>query len=76
MTDPAGTTPHLRCPYHGWTYSLEGALKGTPDFGGVCNFDRDAMGLVLVETATWENWVFVKLEPGGMSLPGVSWVPH
>ena len=36
----AGHRPSLRCPYHGWTYSLEGELKGTPDFTGVCNFDR------------------------------------
>ncbi|HKR59390.1 MAG TPA: Rieske (2Fe-2S) protein, partial [Pyrinomonadaceae bacterium] len=61
MTDPAGTAPHLRCPYHGWTYSLEGALKGAPDFSGVCDFDKSANGLLPVETATWENWAFVRL---------------
>ena len=61
MTEPAGTSNHLRCPYHGWTYSLEGELKGTPDFSGVCDFDRSANGLVPVETAVWENWVLVKL---------------
>lgn len=61
MTEPAGTAPHLRCPYHGWTYSLEGDLKGAPDFSGVCNFDKAANGLLPVETATWENWVFVRI---------------
>jgi choline monooxygenase len=61
MTEPEGTANQLRCPYHGWTYSLEGELKGTPDFSGVCNFDRSANSLVPVETAVWENWVFVKL---------------
>ena len=39
----------MRCPYHGWTYSLDGELKGTPDFAGVCNFDRSTNGLVPVE---------------------------
>ena len=39
-TAPEGSATHLRCPYHGWTYSLEGELKGTPDFAGVCDFDR------------------------------------
>jgi choline monooxygenase len=67
-TEPEGVARHLRCPYHGWTYSLEGALKGTPDFAGVCNFDRDAHGLVPVETAVWEQWVFVRVEAGGPSL--------
>lgn len=62
MTEAAGSTAQLRCPYHGWTYSLEGELKGTPDFAGVCNFDKAANGLALVETAVWENWVFVRLE--------------
>jgi choline monooxygenase len=65
MTEAQGKAAQLRCPYHGWTYSLEGELKGTPDFTGVCDFDRARNGLVPVEIATWENWVFVKL--GGSS---------
>ena len=60
MTEPEGKAAQLRCPYHGWTYSLEGELKGTPDFSGVCDFDRAQNGLVSVEIAEWENWVFVK----------------
>lgn len=64
ITEPEGTANQLRCPYHGWTYSLEGELKGTPDFAGVCNFDRGANGLVPVEIATWEKWVFARVERG------------
>ena len=62
MTEPEGKAAQLRCPYHGWTYSLEGELKGTPDFSGVCNFDRTSNGLVPIEFAEWENWLFVKLD--------------
>jgi choline monooxygenase len=68
MEAPAGTAHVLRCPYHGWTYTLEGELKGTPDFAGVCHFAREASGLVPVECDVWENWVFVKLERGGPTL--------
>jgi choline monooxygenase len=62
MTEPAGNAPQMRCPYHGWTYSLEGALKGTPDFNDVCNFNRAENGLLPIETAIWEQWVFVRIE--------------
>jgi choline monooxygenase len=62
MTEAEGTAAQLRCPYHGWTYSLEGELKGTPDFSGVCDFDRAANGLVPLELTEWENWVFVKID--------------
>ena len=62
MTEPHGNAPQMRCPYHGWTYSLEGELKGTPDFTGVCDFDRAGNGLLPVEIAVWQNWVFVKTE--------------
>src|SRR5207244_10934974 len=68
MTEAAGHANQMRCPYHGWTYSLEGELKGTPDFSGVCNFDRNENGLVSVETAKWEKWIFVRLD-GRQSLP-------
>ena len=62
MTEPAGNAPQMRCPYHGWTYSLEGELKGTPDFNDVCNFNRAENGLLPIETAIWEQWVFVRIE--------------
>ena len=62
MTKSEGRTENLRCPYHGWTYNLEGALILTPEFAGVANFDRAANGLVPVQTAVWQNWVFVKLD--------------
>ena len=68
LTAAEGEARNLRCPYHGWTYSLEGELRGTPDFTGVCDFDRAANGLAPVETAVWENWVFVKLDRSGPSL--------
>ncbi len=61
MTEPEGQANQMRCPYHGWTYSLEGELKGTPDFTDVCNFDRSRNGLVPVEIAEWESWLFARL---------------
>src|SRR6185369_13621652 len=67
MTEPEGTASQLRCPYHGWTYSLAGELKGTPDFAGVCNFNKEKNGLVPVSIAEWENWAFVKMDGAGPS---------
>ena len=60
-TAACGVAQHLRCPYHGWTYGLDGSLKGTPDFLGVCNFDRDRSGLVPVKVDAWHGFVFVHL---------------
>jgi choline monooxygenase len=68
MTEAEGAAPSLRCPYHGWTYGLDGRLLGTPDFKGVCGFDPAATGLVPVEAAAWESFVFVRLEREGPSL--------
>jgi phenylpropionate dioxygenase-like ring-hydroxylating dioxygenase large terminal subunit len=65
-----GKAENLRCPYHGWTYNLEGALILAPEFGGVANFARGANGLVLIQSVEWQGWVFVKLDPDGPSLEG------
>jgi choline monooxygenase len=67
-TDPQGSARMLRCRYHGWTYALDGALKGTPDFAGVCDFDRDANGLMPIDIGIWEHWVFARIAREGMSL--------
>ena len=68
MNEPCGQTPHLRCPYHGWTYNLEGELRGITEFDGVCNFDRALNGLVPIRVGTWEKFIFVNLDPQAGSL--------
>jgi choline monooxygenase len=65
---PCGTVQYLRCPYHGWTYGLDGSLKGAPEFTGVCNFDRGANGLIAVRVETWEHFAFVTLDPAAPPL--------
>ena len=67
-TTPCGNAQHLRCPYHGWTYSLDGALKGAPEFLGVENFDRAQFGLVPIQVDVWEQFVFVRLSETGPEL--------
>jgi choline monooxygenase len=63
VTEPCGQASILRCPYHGWNYGLDGSLKGMPEFEGVKNFERQQNGLVPVKVETWENFVFVNLDP-------------
>ena len=62
VTEAQGCAKQFRCPYHGWTYGIDGALKGMVEFEGVCNFDRAKNGLVPVKADTWENFVFVNLD--------------
>jgi choline monooxygenase len=67
VTEAQGRANQFRCPYHGWTYGIDGALKGMVEFDGVCNFDRAKNGLVPIRVDTWENFVFVNL--GGRAVP-------
>jgi choline monooxygenase len=62
VTEAQGCAKQFRCPYHGWTYGIDGTLKGMVEFDGVCNFDRAKNGLVPIRVDTWENLVFVNLD--------------
>jgi choline monooxygenase len=68
VTETQGCAKQFRCPYHGWTYGIDGALKGMVEFDGVCNFDRAKNGLVPIAVDTWENFVFVNLDKDSASL--------
>ena len=70
VTGASGNASIFRCPYHGWSYGLEGTLKGAPEFEGVCNFDRGQNGLVPMRVETWERFVFVNLDENGAPLAG------
>ena len=55
----------LSCPYHSWTYNLDGDLCATPFFGGREHqpegFNMSEHGLQAVRTAIWNDWIFINL---------------
>ncbi len=53
----------IQCPYHGWTYGLDGALKVARNMAEVPSFDRAEYPLKEAAVALWEGFVFVALEP-------------
>lgn len=66
---PLATEPECRktlsCKYHGWTYRLDGSLRGVPKFDRAELFDPDAFGLTEIPVLAWSGLLFVRLEPGG-----------
>jgi Rieske 2Fe-2S family protein len=55
-------TGSIRCPYHGWTYGLDGRLRAAP-FLPEMRRHRSALGLHLVDVGEWGGFVFVRLDP-------------
>jgi choline monooxygenase len=53
----------FKCGYHGWTYRLDGSLRGVPAMDRVELFDHRDFGLVSLPVGVWEGLVFVALDP-------------
>jgi choline monooxygenase len=64
----SGCKSVLRCGYHGWTYTLDGRLIGTPDVEGVEFFDRTTMGMVPLRLDSWEQFIFVNFDRDALPL--------
>jgi len=58
----------LKCQYHGWTYRMDGRLRGVPHWSLVELFDRDEYGLVPLRVEAWEGLMFVNLDPAAAPL--------
>ena len=64
----SGCAAKLVCPYHGWTYALDGTLTGVPARRDYPALDMAKSGLAKVELEQWEGFLFVRLETGGPSV--------
>lgn len=64
----AGCANALQCKYHGWTYLLDGTLRGVPAMDRTELFDRKDFGLVPIRVEVWEGLVFVNLDPAAEPL--------
>jgi choline monooxygenase len=62
-----GTRASLQCPYHAWTYDLDGSLRAAPRSDRVEGFDKEGLGLVPVPVDVWGPFVFVN--PDGDAEP-------
>jgi glycine betaine catabolism A len=61
-TEGAGQVKRaFQCPYHAWTYDLEGKLVAAPNLTRMPDVDRDAYGLRQVHVREWLGYVWVCL---------------
>ncbi|TLY67541.1 MAG: aromatic ring-hydroxylating dioxygenase subunit alpha [Gammaproteobacteria bacterium] len=58
----------ITCPYHAWTYGLDGRLLGVPNRDGFTGLNPARHGLVPLEHEVFMGFIFVRFAPG---LPGV-----
>jgi phenylpropionate dioxygenase-like ring-hydroxylating dioxygenase large terminal subunit len=63
VSDQQGHRPRFVCPYHNWTYSIDGTLVGIPDQTNFFDIDKKKCGLRAIATAIWEGWIFINLSP-------------
>jgi Rieske 2Fe-2S family protein len=58
---PAGTVARrsIVCPYHAWSYTLEGSLRAAPGFRDLPGFDPAEWGLVPLPLEVWHGLLFV-----------------
>jgi glycine betaine catabolism A len=63
-----GHSSTIQCPYHAWTYGLDGRLVGAPHMDEVPEFDRRQFSLRPVKLGVWEGFIFVNLDDEATSL--------
>lgn len=61
---PTGTfRDSITCPFHAWSYGLDGTLRCAPTVGSAAPIDRHSLTLYPVKVTTWGGFVFLNLSP-------------
>jgi len=68
VTAACGSVRRLTCPYHGWSYALDGRLLGVRDAQDFGDLDFSTRGLVPVRCEAFGNLLFVNFDPQAPSL--------
>jgi choline monooxygenase len=64
----AGNCRAFRCPYHSWTYDLDGKLLSAPEIDKTSNFDFADYGLVPLRLEMWAGFMFLNFDPAATAL--------
>jgi len=65
-----GQTRAITCPYHGWTYNLDGTLRGAPAMMHNEGFCKAGYQLPQIRCEEWLGWVMITLNPDAEPLAG------
>ena len=68
LRDASGWAQELRCPFHGFTWNLQGGLEHIPCAWDFPHLQGQDMSLPQAQVATWAGYVFVKENPGGPTI--------
>ncbi|HXQ42710.1 MAG TPA: SRPBCC family protein [Candidatus Udaeobacter sp.] len=68
LLDGRGNCPRIVCPYHAWTYGIDGRLLGAPHMKESPGFEPRKFGLPEIRTEIWEGWIYVTLDPKSESV--------
>lgn len=68
LVSESGSCRLFSCPYHGWTYSLEGALVKAPQMEQAKDFDLSRHKLPTIRLETWAGFLFVNFDPDAKGL--------
>ena len=74
LLQDAGRVRAVVCPYHAWSYELDGAFRSGPNVASVPGFDASAIRLTPVRTETFHGFVFVNLDDD--AAPMDAWYPR
>jgi len=70
VAEGQGCTRQLVCPYHGWTYDLDGRLRKAPRLGAVKEFQREDYGLRPIALECWGPWIWLNFGASPTPLAG------
>ena len=62
LCDHAGHAPSFICPFHGFTWNLDGTLRGVTSDWDFPHVDKDGLVLTPVQCDTWGGWVFINMD--------------
>lgn len=68
LLESKGQCREVACPYHGWTYNLDGSLRSFNAMQEAKNLKPEDFGLVEVKCDTWSSFIFVNFDPDSISL--------
>lgn len=57
-----GHRASISCPYHSWTYGLNGELRGAPGMEETEDFRREDYGLIPIRLEAWEGFMFLTFD--------------